>query len=90
MTDYSPEEFDKIDEEDPSYYGNRPYPGDFTEARKTLSEKDVFAFLDKMRESGVTNMFGASPYIREEFPVTRYEANRLLAKWMETYSERNS
>ena len=53
-------------------------------------EEHVFEFLDELGESGVTNMYGASPYIREAFDVTRYEANRLLAKWMETYSERHA
>ena len=53
-------------------------------------EEHVFEFLDELRESGVTNMYGASPYIREAFDVTRYEANRLLTKWMETYSERHA
>ena len=52
--------------------------------------KDVFLFLDKLRESGVTNMFGASPYIRKAFPdIGRHEANRILVKWMETFSERH-
>ena len=54
------------------------------------TEEDVFVYLDNVRESGVTNMYGASPYIREEFGVNRYEANRLLTKWMETFSERHS
>ena len=53
-------------------------------------EEHVFEFLDELRESGATNMYGASPYIREAFDVTRYEANRLLTKWMETYSERHA
>ena len=53
------------------------------------TEEDVFVFLDLVRESGITNMYGASPYIREEFGDTRYEANRLLAKWMETFSDRH-
>ena len=53
------------------------------------TEEDVFVYLDDVRESGVTNMYGASPYIIKEFAVTRYEANRLLAKWMETFSERH-
>tara|TARA_Y100001963_G_scaffold116917_1_gene162574 strand:+ start:8591 stop:8773 length:183 start_codon:yes stop_codon:yes gene_type:complete len=57
---------------------------------ETVNEDRVFEFLDDLRESGVTNMYGASPYIREAFNVTRYEANRLLSKWMETYSERNA
>ena len=54
------------------------------------NEEHVFEFLNDLRESGVTNMYGASPYIREAFNINRYEANRLLTKWMETYSERNA
>lgn len=57
---------------------------------RTYTEEDVFLFLDSVRESGVTNMYDASPYIREEFYVTRYEANRLLVKWMDTFSERHA
>ncbi len=53
----------------------------------THTEEEVFVFLDKLRKSGVTNMFGASPYIRKSFGCTRYEANRLLTKWMENFGE---
>ena len=53
-----------------------------------MNEEEVFVFLDKLRKSGKTNMYGASPYIREEFACTRYEANRLLVKWMENFGER--
>ena len=53
-------------------------------------EETVFPFLDDLRESGVTNMFGASPFIVEEVGCTRYEAMRLLTKWMETFSERHT
>jgi len=52
-----------------------------------MNEEKVFVFLDKLRKSGKTNMYGASPYIREEFACTRYEANRLLVKWMENFGE---
>ena len=52
--------------------------------------KDVFLFLDKLRESGVTNMFGATPYIRKAFPdIGRHEVKRILSSWMETFSERH-
>ncbi len=54
-------------------------------------ERAVFLFLDGLRETGVTNMFGASPYIRKRFPdLNRYEANRLLCKWMETFEARHA
>jgi hypothetical protein len=42
----------------------------------------VFVFLLKLRDSGVVNMFGAAPYLEEEFDFDRKEANDWLAKWM--------
>ena len=47
-----------------------------------MEEQEVFEYLDRLRESGVTNMFGASPYVQEEFDITRKEARELLIKWM--------
>lgn len=53
-------------------------------------EKQVFEYLDKLRESGITNMFGAVPYIQIEFPeLTVKEASDLLVKWMRTFGERH-
>jgi hypothetical protein len=34
-------------------------------------------------------MFGAAPYIVEEFGVTRQEAKDLLLNWMQTFAERH-
>ena len=53
-------------------------------------EQTVFEFLDALRESGACNMFGATCYIQTRFETTRYEAQRLLTRWMETFSERHS
>ena len=48
--------------------------------------KIYFTFLDDLRESGDTNMFGAVPYLMDEFPdLTRSEALNILGKWMESY-----
>jgi len=56
---------------------------------KTLpSQHDVNIFLDVVRSSGVTNMFGAGSYIQEHFGVTKYEARDFLSEWMKTFSER--
>ena len=52
-------------------------------------QEQVNYFLDELRESGVTNMFGAAPYIIEEFGVTRQEAKDLLLNWMQTFEERH-
>ena len=41
----------------------------------TVFEKEeYFDYLDNLRESGVTNMFGASPYLQEAFDLTKIEA----------------
>lgn len=48
-----------------------------------------FGFLDDLRESGVTNMFGATPYLIEEFGVNRSTAYRILTEWMRSFSERH-
>ena len=44
-----------------------------------------FAFLDELKESGVTNMFGAVPYLMDEFILDKDEALDILGRWMENY-----
>ena len=53
-----------------------------------LQEK-VNVFLDKLRESGAINMFGAAPYVSDAFGVTKYEARDLVKNWMQTFEERH-
>lgn len=49
----------------------------------TVDEIEEFIrYLDLLRESGVTNMFGAGPYLRDEFNLTRDQSHRLLSAWM--------
>jgi hypothetical protein len=53
-----------------------------------LTEEHLL-YLDQLRESGVTNMFGAVPYILMEFAdLTEKQATRVLIYWMETFSDR--
>jgi len=54
------------------------------------TQEDVNSFLDWLRMTGKTNMFGAGPYIQENFEITKYDANRFLVKWMETFKERHN
>lgn len=56
---------------------------------ESVLEQDVFLYLDVLRESGVTNMFGAQPYIVNEFQIEGEAAKELLLKWMRTFSERH-
>ena len=43
-------------------------------------------YLENLRRSGVTNMFGAAPYLAEEFDLDMAEARKILAEWMENYN----
>ena len=52
-------------------------------------KQEVFEYLDELRESGVTNMFGARPYVMAEFGMAKKEAAGLLTEWMQTFSERH-
>ena len=47
-------------------------------------------YLDELRESGVTNMFGAAPYVEAVFGLTLREARQVLSYWMQTFSKRHS
>lgn len=44
-------------------------------------------YLDQLRESGVTNMFGASPYLMREFGLDKQEAREVLSEWMRTFKK---
>jgi hypothetical protein len=50
--------------------------------------EEHFDYLDELRESGRTNMFGAAQYLENEMDVPRMDAKKFLAHWMETFSER--
>ena len=50
----------------------------------------VFTYLDDLRESGVTNMYGAPSYVREEFGVGKREAMTLVSSWMRDFEARVS
>ncbi len=51
--------------------------------------EEEFKYLDDLRESGVTNMFGAIPYLVGSFGIENKAANDILGKWMETFEERH-
>jgi hypothetical protein len=50
-----------------------------------MTYADYFRFLDGLRDSGVTNMFGAAPYLEAEFDLDGQEAREVLSKWMSTF-----
>ena len=53
----------------------------------TISTEKYKIFLDNLRALGTVNMFGASPFLREEFGLSKMEAHEVLAQWMSSYKE---
>lgn len=53
------------------------------------AEKVYFDFLDGLRESRVTNMFGATPYLLGAFPdLEKEEGFEILNNWMKTFKKK--
>ncbi len=48
---------------------------------------EYFEYLDDLRESGVTNMYGAGAYISNEYGVDHREAEKIVLAWMHTFSK---
>ncbi|MCI8329351.1 MAG: hypothetical protein HFG02_07020 [Oscillibacter sp.] len=47
-----------------------------------------FTYLDCLRHSGVTNMYGARPYLQRKFPELANDPGRvreILRAWMNSY-----
>jgi len=44
-------------------------------------------FLDDLRDSGETNMFGARPYLMEEFGLDKQQAGEILKEWMDSFND---
>lgn len=47
-----------------------------------MDNKVYFDYLDDLRESGITNMFGAGEFLEEAFGLSKQEAQRILIEWM--------
>jgi len=48
---------------------------------------EYYIFLNRLRESGATNMFGAAPYLQNTFDLDRKTASNVLTSWMHWVSE---
>jgi len=54
-----------------------------------VNKKAVFKYLDALRDSGITNMFGSPPYVRKVFGTSNVESVKLVVEWMESFKEKN-
>lgn len=51
---------------------------------------EAFQYLDELRESGRTNMWGASEYVRAELVYPKDEAREVTLLWMKTFDGETS
>ena len=47
--------------------------------------EEYFEYLKSLRDSGVTNMYGAAPYLEAEFGMSNKQAVFVLSRWMESF-----
>lgn len=50
------------------------------------TENIYWIYLEDLRRSGVTNMYGATPYLMEDFDLPKSEAQKILVDWMSNYN----
>jgi hypothetical protein len=50
-------------------------------------QEDYFKYLNELRDSGVTNMWGAGPYLEDKFWLTKQEAKDVLVAWIKSFEE---
>ena len=48
---------------------------------------EVFEFLNNLRDSGKTNMFGAGAYLEKAYGFDHNTATKFLVAWMESFEE---
>ena len=51
-----------------------------------MTDNKYWLFLEELRKSGVTNMYGATPYLQEAFGMSYNCAKAVLIDWMMKYN----
>lgn len=62
----------------------------FTDKDYDYLKNEVFLYLDDLRESGETNMFGAVKYIQNDFELAKPIAQKYLSDWMRNFGKKRS
>jgi len=60
-------------------------PGADKQFSGNVSQAEVSNYLDGLRQSGVTNMFGAAPYVERDFGLSPKEAKEATVHWMRNF-----
>jgi hypothetical protein len=61
-----------------THYTNTSNPVDFP-------KNEYYAYLESLRDSGVTNMWGAAPFLQYEFGISYEDAKNILVDWIKSY-----
>ncbi len=50
-----------------------------------MTKVEVYEYLNNLRDSGITNMYGAAPYLQEVFGFEKKEARKWVGDWMRDF-----
>lgn len=60
-------------------------------SRPEICTEEHLEYLDNLRESGVTNMFGAPAYLRDAFPkLSKTDSYTIFKYWTQTFTQRRA
>lgn len=52
-------------------------------------DEEYYTYLDELRRSGITNMWGAAPYLKDAFDMDDITvARNILKDWQDTFADR--
>jgi len=46
---------------------------------------EYYQYLETLRQSGITNMYGAATYLEEAYDLDRREGSPILLSWIQNY-----
>ncbi len=53
--------------------------------RPEFATDEHLSYLDDLRDSGITNMFGAPAYLESEFDLTQEQSIAITGYWMDSF-----
>ena len=51
-----------------------------------MTDNKYWIFLENLRKSGITNMYGATPYLELVFGIDYTDASKIFLDWMKNYN----
>mgnify|MGYP001008402330 CR=1 FL=1 len=51
-----------------------------------MTDNKYWIYLETLRKRGITNMYGAAPYLQKAFNISINEARNILVDWMDNYN----